>query len=315
MQTVRRELSRLLGGDPVEIRPVTGGDIGQGFRVETASGEIVFAKAYAAGAGSALEGLAPAISAAISADMAAEMAAAEAHGLAWLAEAAAIRVPGVRAVSEPGGSDCPVLAIEWIEPGEKSAATDEALGRDLAALHDFGAPGFGLDVPNFIGWLPQSNASTEPGQAPHQTWAEFYRDCRLVPQLERADEAGLLTAELAARAGRLLDRLPDLLGPEEPPARLHGDLWGGNWLVAAGGEPVLIDPAVYGGHREIDLAMMRLFGGFSERVFAAYQEATPLADGHLERVPLHQLYPLLVHLNLFGASYAKSVESALSAFA
>ena len=106
-------------------------------------------------------------------------------------------------------------------------------------------------------------------------------------------------------------RLPELCGPAEPPARLHGDLWGGNAIADEHGEPVLIDPAVYGGHREIDLAMMRLFGGFGARCFAAYDEAYPLADGHAERVALYQLYPLLVHVNLFGGGYVASVERVL----
>ena len=112
----------------------------------------------------------------------------------------------------------------------------------------------------------------------------------------------------------LQKRLPELLGPAEPPARLHGDLWGGNLHTGEGGEPVLIDPAVYGGHREVDLAMMRLFGGFGERVFDAYAEVHPLAPGSAERVSLYQLYPLLVHVNLFGGGYASQVEQIVSSF-
>jgi fructosamine-3-kinase len=105
--------------------------------------------------------------------------------------------------------------------------------------------------------------------------------------------------------------LTERVGPDEPPARLHGDLWGGNLHVDEEGRPCLIDPAVYGGHREMDLAMMRLFGGFSPRVFAAYHEAYPLAPGWEDRVPLYQLYPLMVHVNLFGRGYVGSVEGAL----
>ena len=108
--------------------------------------------------------------------------------------------------------------------------------------------------------------------------------------------------------------LDELCGPPEHPARLHGDLWGGNAMTAADGAPVLVDPAAYGGHREVDLAMMRLFGGFSERVFAAYAEAHPLADGHEERVALYQLYPLLVHVLLFGGAYVRSAQRALRAY-
>ena len=112
---------------------------------------------------------------------------------------------------------------------------------------------------------------------------------------------------------RVVARLPALCGPAEPPARLHGDLWSGNRMHDAKGAPVLVDPAVYGGHREIDLAMMRLFGGFDARVFDAYHEAWPLAPGHEERVPLYQLLPLLAHVVLFGAGYVSGVESALTA--
>jgi fructosamine-3-kinase len=110
---------------------------------------------------------------------------------------------------------------------------------------------------------------------------------------------------------QLLPRLEELVGPPEPPARLHGDLWGGNAMVDERGQPCLIDPAVHGGHRELDLGMMRLFGGFSPRVFAAYEEAFPLAPDSEARVPLYQLYFLMVHVNLFGGSYVGSVESAL----
>jgi fructosamine-3-kinase len=113
---------------------------------------------------------------------------------------------------------------------------------------------------------------------------------------------------------QLFARVPALVGPPEPPARLHGDLWGGNLMHDAGGAPCLVDPAVYAGHREIDLAMMRLFGGFGARVFAAYEEAYPLAPGSLDRVPLYQLYPLMVHVNLFGGGYAGQVERILARY-
>jgi fructosamine-3-kinase len=301
METLRRELALLLGGEPAEIRSVAGGDIGQGFRIAMDGGEILFAKSYSQ---SSLRAGRSGTRAAKT--VAAEMVAAEAQGLAWLAEASAIRVPEVLAVSD-SAAEFALLVMEWIEPGDPVGRTDEDLGRGLARLHASGAPGFGLGLANFIGWLPQSNE-------PAESWADFYRDRRLAPLLDRARDAGLLSGDLEALADQVLDRLPDLVGPAEPPARLHGDLWGGNWLIGSAGEPVLIDPAVYGGHREIDLAMMRLFGGFSDRVFAAYAEAAPLAEGHAERVPLHQLYPLLVHLNLFGSGYASSVEQALRAY-
>jgi fructosamine-3-kinase len=114
---------------------------------------------------------------------------------------------------------------------------------------------------------------------------------------------------------RILPRLESWVGPGERPSRLHGDLWGGNAIVDEHGMPCLIDPAVYGGHREVDLAMMKLFGGFSARVFAAYEEGSPLAAGHQDRVPLYQLYFLMVHVNLFGGSYVRQVEQCLAAIA
>ena len=250
-----------------------GGDIGESWRVR-AAGEELFVKRYAGPDGDA-------------------MVVAEARGLAWLRDAAAIRVPEVRDAGDGW------LVLGWIESGTPTDTTEEALGRGLAALHRAGAPGFGFEEDNFLGRLPQVND-------PAPTWAAFYRDRRLAPLLARVG--------LEGRGEALLARLDDLVGPDEPPSRLHGDLWGGNWMCDSGGEPVLIDPAVYGGHREVDLAMMRLFGGFGERVFAAYREAHPLAPGHEKRVDLYQLYPLLVHLALFGEGYRASVERTIAAY-
>jgi len=227
----------------------------------------------------------------------------EARGLRWLAEAGALRTPAILEVSTAP----PRLVLERIDPGAPAPGYDERLGRGLAALHAAGADGFGFPEDNFIGPLAQRNA-------PRPTWPRFYAEQRLEPQLRRARDAGRVDERLAARVTRVMERLEGLLGPPEPPARLHGDLWSGNVLVDERGEPCLIDPAVYGGHREVDLAMMRLFGGFGPRCFAAYEECAPLAPGHAERVALHQLYPLLVHVNLFGGSYVGSLEAALDPF-
>jgi fructosamine-3-kinase len=230
---------------------------------------------------------------------------AEARGLAWLAEAGALRVPAVVTASAEAGEAPPFLALELVRPGPRARDFDERLGRGLAALHRFGAPGFGLDHDNFVGRLPQANAPVPGG------WADFFRTRRLEAQLRLAADHGLASARMKRGFERLFAELGDLVGPEEPPARLHGDLWGGNLIVDEQGQPCLIDPAVYGGHREIDLGMMRLFGGFGAGVFDAYDEAYPLADGHEARVPLYQLYPLMVHVNLFGGGYVASVEAAL----
>ena len=276
-------IARALGTAVRAGRGVSGGDINQAEELTLADGRVVFAKTNAR------------------ADPA--MFPAEARGLAWLAEAGALRVPRVLAVSGEAPS---FLVLERIVAGRRRPDFDEALGRGLAALHRFGAPTFGLDHDNFIGRLPQSNA-------PAPTWAEFYRARRIEPQLRLAADEGLASPRMLRGGERLLAAMEELVGAPEPPSRLHGDLWGGNLLVDEAGAPCLIDPAVHGGHRELDLAMMRLFGGFGPRVFAAYHEAHPLAPGHEERVPLYQLYYLLVHVNLFGGSYVASVERALDA--
>jgi fructosamine-3-kinase len=285
-------LAEALGSPVVRSSGVSGGDINQASQVALADGRELFVKTNPG---------APAT-----------MFAAEARGLAWLAEAAALRLPAVVAVSSP---DDPVhfLVLELVRRGRPARGFDEALGHGLAALHRFGAPGFGLDHDNFIGRLPQANhpVGAAAGSGAND-WASFYRQRRLEPQLRLAVDHGLASGEMRRGFARLFTELDALVGPPEPPARLHGDLWGGNLMCDAAGAPCLIDPAVYGGHREIDLAMMRLFGGFGARVFAAYEEAWPLAPGHAARVDLYQLYPLMVHVNLFGGGgYVGSVEAAL----
>jgi fructosamine-3-kinase len=281
----RDEVSRALHGEVASIRPLGGGDINEAYRVDLADDRRVFVKVNARAPRGMFE--------------------AEARGLGWLAEAGALRIPKVLAVSDPDGAGAAFLALEYLEPGPRRADFDEVLGRGLAALHRSGAPAFGLDHANFIGLLPQDNT-------PAADWPAFYRDRRLATQLRLAETRGLATQRMRAGMGKLFDRMEALAGPPEPPARLHGDLWGGNLHADERGTPCLIDPAVYGGHREMDLAMMRLFGGFGETVFRAYDEHWPLADAWEERIPLYQLYPLMVHVNLFGGSYVGSVERALS---
>jgi len=232
---------------------------------------------------------------------------AEARGLEWLAEAGTLAVPEVVATSASEG-EVPWLLMELLEPGPRREDFDELFGRGLAALHRTDPGGFGLNHDNFIGRLPQSNT-------PSDAWSTFYREQRLAPQIEAAATAGLIGGTLRVSLDRLLSRLDDLVGPAEPPARLHGDLWGGNLHGTADGCPALIDPAVYGGHREMDLAMMQLFGGFSDRVFAAYGESWPFDPDWRDRVPLCQLYPVLVHVNLFGSSYVSGVEGIVARYA
>jgi protein-ribulosamine 3-kinase len=283
---LERALAECLGARVVRAAPLAGGDINAAFELELEGGRRVFMKTNR----NAPKG----------------MFQAEARGLRWLAEARAIRLPEVVAVSGDAGPS--FLVLELLASAPRQRGFDEELGRSLAALHRATPGGFGLDHDNFIGSLPQSNAA-------HARWTDFFRSERLEPQLERARRQGRASSALERGFERLFARLEKLAGPEEPPARLHGDLWAGNLHVDAAGAPCLIDPAAYGGHREMDLAMMRLFGGFSERVFAAYAEAFPLAPDHAERVPLYQLYPLMVHVNLFGGGYASSVEHVLERYA
>ena len=275
-------VARAMGSAVRSSRAVAGGDINDAHEMALADGRSVFVKSN------------------FGADP--TMFAAEARGLAWLAQARALRVPEVLAVGDT------FLVLESISPARRRPDFDERLGRGLAVLHRFGAPGFGLDHDNFIGRLPQSNA-------PASTWPDFYRSRRLEPQLRLARNAGLCSSAMARGFDRLFAVLDERVGPAESPARLHGDLWGGNLIVDETGAGCLIDPAVHGGHREVDLAMMRLFGGFGPRVFAAYEEAWPLHPGHQERVPLYQLYFLMVHVNLFGGPYVAQAEHALRAVA
>lgn len=228
---------------------------------------------------------------------------AESAGLRWLAAAGTVPVPGVR------GQDERWLVTDRIATGAPTAAAAAGFGRGLAALHAAGAPAFGAPPPGgpedaFIGPAPMRNA-TGPD------WPRWYADHRVLPYLRRAVDDGTISPGEAPVVERVCERLPDLAGPAEPPARLHGDLWSGNVLWGADGRAWLIDPAAHGGHRETDLAMLRLFGcPYLDRVVEAYAQAAPLADGWTDRVPLHQLFPLLVHTVLFGRGYA---EQALAA--
>jgi fructosamine-3-kinase len=272
---------------------VGGGDINEAWQVRLADGRTAFVKTRA--------------------DAAAGEYAAEARGLRWLDEANALGVPAVLEVDER------YLALEWIEPGRLSEPGELQLGRGLAALHRAGAPHFGDP------WASLHSASDAPEAArigslrlpnePLAQWPAFYVERRLRPLMRIASQRGAVSTACIADLERVCDRMDELAGPAEPPARLHGDLWWGNVLADAGGGPWLIDPSAYGGHREIDLAMLKLFGGLRGRVFDAYAETYPLADGFEDRVELWQLLPLLVHAVLFGGSYGAAVAHAARRYA
>lgn len=282
---VRAAVERQVGAIR-SMAPVGGGCISDSWRLETADGPI-FLKHHAS---------APA-----------RMFAAEAEGLGALRAAAgnALSVPAVVAIDEEGDTAA-WIALEWLEPGPRGPGFGERLGRGLAALHRADAAGgWGWARPNYIATLPQENA-------PSPTWGEFWRDRRILPQLRLAAAAGRDTGP-RREWDRLIDALPDLLSEAEGdgPSLLHGDLWSGN-VLSASGDPAIVDPAVYHGHREVDLAMADLFGGFDARFHAAYARAWPLRPGYREvRRGIYQLYYLLVHVNLFGGGYSERTVATL----
>ncbi|WP_420129895.1 fructosamine kinase family protein [Longimicrobium sp.] len=281
---LRRALETRLG--PVRgAAPVSGGCINHGMRVELAAGPV-FVKHNA--------------------DAPPGMFAAEARGLDALRAAAdGLVVPRPIAWAEAEEGAPAWIALEWLEPSRRTPDFAERLGRGLAALHRAGhADGWGWMEDNFMAGLPQANGVAA-------CWAEFWRARRLEPQLELARRGGRMPGR-AAEWDRLMDRLPELLAPAEAdgPSLLHGDLWGGNVLASPDG-PALIDPAVYRGHREADLAMTELFGGFGDGFRAAYREAWPLQPGYPVRRAVYQLWYLLIHVNLFGGGYGAQAAAVL----
>ncbi|MGQ0560499.1 MAG: fructosamine kinase family protein [Gemmatimonadota bacterium] len=270
---LQQELEAVLGDRITAARAVGGGCISNATRLNMHGGTSVFLK----------WGSDPALFRA------------EAAALRQLAAAQALRVPAVIAAGD-------WLLLEWLEPGRMTRERWEGLGRGLAGLHRPRHPQFGWSAANFIGSLPQTNAWSDD-------WPSFWREQRIVPQMLN------LRAEPARRIGTLLDHSEQILhaGNEDGPSLLHGDLWSGNVHAVSAGAPAVIDPASYYGHREVDLAMAKLFGGFDRRFFDAYEEAWPLSAGSEERQHCYQLYYLLVHVNLFGNSYMPRTLAALEA--
>ncbi len=264
-----QDVAEACGAAVVATRRVAGGDINDAWAMDTADGRRLFVKTRD--------------------DAAPGEYAAEAAGLSWLGEA--IAVPEVVATGER------FLALAWIDAGSLDRTGEERLGRELAAMHALGAPRFGF-APG--GGPLRLGAVTAPNDE-RPTWARFYAECRLAPV---AAQAGL-----SATVQPLCERIEELCGPPEPPARTHGDLWSGNVLTGGDGIARLIDPAAYGGHREVDLAMLRLFGSIPARTWDAYAEVHPLAEGHEQRVGLYQLFPLLVHAVLFGGGYTVRAQT------
>ena len=282
---LRGHVEQALGVAVVGASRVHGGDVAASFAIDLSDGRRVFAKTHPA---------APA-----------GFFTTEATGLSWLREPGVVPVPQVLAVSD----DPPLLVLEWIDEGRPNASTEADLGIALAALHRAGAPTFGREDRRTTGSRGLPNE-------PSPDWATFYATQRLTPLAHLARDASALPAAAVAGLLRLdADRLRQIGGPEEAPARLHGDLWAGNRLVDTSGYSWLIDPASHGGHREFDLAMMRLFGGFGADCFSAYADSHPLASGWEDRVSLHQIAPLVVHAIKFGGGYVRAAAEAIARYA
>jgi fructosamine-3-kinase len=272
LRGIAERVEQVLDQAVVATSPVAGGDICTSTRVRLSDGTSVLVKTRPRAPEGFFE--------------------TEARGLRWLAE------PGVAPVAEVVAVEADCLVLRWIEPARATPESAALLGRALARLHAAGAPTYGAEQNGFIGSLPLPNR-------PADSWPEFYATRRVLPYLKLASDRGHVSADQVATVESLVGRITGIAGPEEPPARLHGDLWSGNVVWAADGGH-LIDPAAHGGHRETDLAMLALFGvPHLQRLVDAYEEEHPLADGWQERQPLHQLFPLLVHAAIFGGHYGQ----------
>jgi fructosamine-3-kinase len=282
--SLMREIERALHQRITRSQPVARGDVARSYAVELDDGRRVFAKTHPT---------APA-----------HFFTTEAGGLSWLRNADAVAVPEVLAVSD---NDPNHLVLEWIDEGSAREATEREFGEGLARLHRAGAPFFGREDRRTTGSRGLPNE-------PCTTWAEFYATQRLLPLARLARNTEALPVTTIDELERVAPRLAEFGAADEPPARVHGDLWAGNRLVGTGGRSWLIDPAAHGGHREFDLAMMRLFGGFGEACFQEYEDVFPLRDGWRDRVALHQIAPLVVHAIKFGGGYVEAARQAIAQY-
>ena len=273
-----------LGQRIVSKHPLSGGDFASAYKTELTDGQSVFVKTHK--------------------NPPAHFFSTEATGLQWLRESNSVKVPQVLACSD----DPPFLVLEWITVGQKlnkgQRDTDEKLGVALAALHQTEREFYGRPDRRTTGSLGLPNE-------PQVQWSGFYASQRLLPLAEIAAQRKSLAASDCKALRKVAETLSMVAVPEESPSLLHGDLWAGNRLVDSDGNSWLIDPAAHTGNREFDLAMMRLFGGYSQSCFDAYHEAYPLQSGYRQRVALHQLAPLTVHAIKFGGSYRSAVHEAL----
>lgn len=284
MKALVDHLSKLIGETISESKPISGGDISNAFLLKTSENHY-FLKVN-------------------SNNNAHTMFLAEMTGLKAIAKTETIKTPKVFTCGTYNNSS--FLLMEYIESISPSDNDFELLGNQLALLHKVTQNDFGFDENNFIGSLPQSNQK-------HMSWADFYLQERIIPQIHLALSNNLLSSkEVPSRQN--MDRVCKELFYDINPSLLHGDLWNGNFLIASDGTPYLIDPAVYYGHYEVDIAMSKLFGGFGMSFYETYQEHFQFDSSTDSRIDIYQLYYLLVHLNLFGRSYVGSVNKVLSKY-
>ena len=280
MNKTTQQISSQNGLNLIETKPLSGGDINQVFLLKCDSGDFV----------SKLN----------DASKFPKMFSAEAKGLELLRNSKSFRIPEVIEVGIIENTS--YLLMEFLEEGNKTKTFWPHFAANLAKLHQNSQKHFGLDHNNYIGSLPQHNSNCD-------TASDFYISQRLEPQFEIASQNGFSFKNLKTFYKNISEEIPD-----EPSSLIHGDLWGGNYMVSTKGESILIDPAVAYAPREMDIGMMQLFGGFSNEVFDEYNSIFPLAADWEDRLSLWQLYYLLVHLNLFGSGYLGRVKSVVSKY-
>lgn len=229
----------------------------------------------------------------------------ERHGLEALRKTGTIKTPEVMAYAVLDSYQ--ILLLEWIESRGKSASFFSRFGEQLAALHRITSDRFGWEEDNYMGSVPQQNKA-------YATWSDFFIQQRLKPLVEQCTSKNLLSSSDHELFEKLYQHIPQLFDDGEKPALLHGDLWSGNYMCSSNGEPVLIDPAVYYGHRSMDIAMTMLFGGFDKSFYESYQYHFPLPANYKEQIEICNLYPLLIHLLLFGRGYLTSIQQTLRGF-
>jgi protein-ribulosamine 3-kinase len=234
----------------------------------------------------------------------AEMFQREVEGLEILQASNTIKIPTILGLATIDQNT--FLLLELIESKQTAPSFWVDFGQKIAQMHRKSSMHFGHDHSNFIGSLDQSNKK-------HQDWASFFISERIVPQLKLAESSRKIDGTFLRKFDTLFSKLADLI-PKESPSLLHGDLWSGNFLCGEESKPVIFDPAIYFGHREMEIAFTRLFGGFDNRFYTSYQKEFPLEWGFEDRIDIHNLYPLLVHVNLFGTSYLSGIHQTLKRF-